>query len=47
MELTAKEQETVKSLIKLGDTKEEAIETVLEERKRPDNSEFYRFAYTN
>ena len=45
--LTQKEQDLVKSLIRLGDTEKVAIETVLEERKKPDNSEYYRFAYTN
>ena len=45
--LTAKEQETVKSLIRLGDTESLAIETVIENRNRPDNSEEYRFAYTD
>ena len=31
--LTAKEQETVKSLIRLGDTESLAIETVIENRR--------------
>ena len=42
---TQKELETIKRLIQLGDSKELAEKTVLENRSRPDNREFYRNAY--
>jgi len=44
-QLTTKEIETVKTLIRLGDSEELAIKTVLEGREKADNSEFYRIAY--
>lgn len=44
-QLTTKEIETVKTLIRLGDSEELAINTVLEDRKKKDNSEIYRLAY--
>lgn len=43
-ELTIKEQETVKRLVKLGDSLELAIKTVIAHRKDIDNS-MYEFAY--
>ena len=43
--LTQKEQDQVKRLIKLGDSLELAIKTVLDLRDEPDNTEFYYNAY--
>ena len=43
--LTTKEIETVKILIRLGDSEELAIETVLKGRGKEDNTEIYRLAY--
>ena len=42
---TTQEQDLIKSLISLGDSKELAEKTVLNERNKPNNSEFYRLAY--
>ena len=39
--LTQKEQQTVNNLVKLGDSLELAIKTVLDLRDEPDNTEFY------
>jgi|DEB0MinimDraft_10_1074344.scaffolds.fasta_scaffold63326_3 hypothetical protein len=44
-QLTTKEIETVKTLIRLGDSEELAIKTVLEGREKAYNSELYRIAY--
>lgn len=44
-ELTKKEIETVKSLIRLGDSEEVAIKTVLNERNNSKDSDIYRIAY--
>ena len=44
-QLTAKEIERVETLICLGDSKELAIKTVIEARKKEENTEFYRLAY--
>jgi len=46
-QLTASELETVKILIRLGDSKELAEQTVLNEREVEVNHEFYRNAYSN
>ena len=45
--LSAKEKETFESLVQLGDSKQLAFDTVLDLRNRPDNTEFYRYAYEN
>lgn len=44
-ELTNKEQETVKILVRLGDSLELAIKTVLAERNKKTDYEFYYNAY--
>lgn len=46
-QLTEKETETFKMLVRLGDTEELAFKTVINERLRPDNHEFCRNAYCN
>lgn len=43
--LTESEQKTVASLIRLGDSKELAIETVIKQRSKQDATEFYHNAY--
>ena len=45
MTLTEKEQAQVQRLMQLGDSKELAIETVVELRKKESNTEFYNAAY--
>lgn len=47
VELTIEEFSLFESLRRLGDSLELAYETVLKERKREDNTEFYRNAYEN
>ena len=44
-DLTQKELDLFKSLIRLGDSKELALKTVLSERERNNNSELYDMAY--
>ncbi len=46
-QLTEKETETFKILVRLGDSEELALKTVINERVRPDNHEVYRNAYCN
>lgn len=43
--LTEKENQLLAALIRLGDSKETALKTVISERGRSDNSESYRVAY--
>jgi hypothetical protein len=43
--LTEKEQNEVKTLIRLGDTEEIARQTVIAARIKNDTSDFYRNAY--
>jgi len=45
MNLTEKEQQTVGRLLKLGDTLELAVKTVIEQRCEDDNTEWYYNAY--
>lgn len=42
---TEQEIETIKALIRLGDSKELAEKTVIESRAKESNREFYRAAY--
>jgi hypothetical protein len=44
-ELTIKEQQIVNSLVKLGDTLELAVETVLNNRNQEIDCDFYYNAY--
>jgi len=43
--LTTEETKTVKSLIRLGDSKALAVKTVIENRKDEDSREIYILAY--
>lgn len=43
--LTKKEMESFKILVRLGDSEELALETVLKEREKEDASEFYKQGY--
>lgn len=45
--LTAKEKESVKSLIELGDSARLAILTIKANRKTQEHYDFYNFAYCN
>lgn len=45
--MTKEELETIKTLVRLGDSEELAIKTVLANREKQDTNEFYRNAYTN
>ena len=47
MKLTKAEQETVDRLIRLGDSLEVAIQTVIDRRDTRADREFYRLAYTS
>lgn len=42
--LTAKQQDLFETLVRLGDSKEFALETVLKQEKK-ESSELYRLAY--
>lgn len=44
---TSEELKQIKTLIRLGDSKELAIKTVLEKRDTPVDFDFYRRAYEN
>jgi len=45
--LTTKEIETLTILVRLGDSKELALKTVLNERGKDNSTDFYRNAYEN
>ncbi len=45
--LTDKEKESVKILVRLGDSEKLAIETVLKLRNQKTDKKFYLFAYEN
>ena len=45
--LTKKDKELFVSLIMLGDDFDTALKTVLSEKEKHDNSEFYKFALEN
>lgn len=51
IKFTKEEQETIECLIKLGDSKKLAIETVISQRisekQQKEKDNFYRFAYEN
>ena len=44
-EMTEKEAKVYDFCIKMGDSHELAVKSVEMERKKPENTEFYRFAY--
>ena len=45
--LTEKEMKSFKSLVRLGDSEQLAFDTVINNREKESNFEFYRNAYEN